>query len=103
MIMKNFFFFIKGKLHVIFIVLIFFVLLFLTFSNYGIFKRITLEKNKKELIRLILKEKKIQDSLKQKINDFTYDTTEIERVAREKYGMLKPSEKVYFIKEKSKK
>jgi cell division protein FtsB len=74
------------------------VALFILFSNYGVYKRIKLEIQKKELYSKISNDKKIQDSLKQQIELLKNDKLEIERVAREKYGMVKPGEKVYFIK-----
>ncbi|MFW6276782.1 MAG: FtsB family cell division protein [Bacteroidota bacterium] len=44
----------------------------------------------------------MHDSLKQRIKMLQKDTSEIERVAREKYGMVKPGEKVYILKENEK-
>ena len=74
------------------------VALFIMFSNYGVYKRIKLEIQKKGLYSKILKTQKIQDSLKYQIELLKNDKLEIERVAREKYGMVKPGENVYFIK-----
>ncbi|WP_176696934.1 septum formation initiator family protein [Candidatus Kryptonium thompsonii] len=39
-------------------------------------------------------------SLKQKIHKLETDPKEIERIAREKYGMAREGEEVYNIKEK---
>ncbi|TAL70015.1 MAG: septum formation initiator family protein [Bacteroidetes bacterium] len=79
------------------------VLGFLLFSNYGLYTRLKLRDEKLELEQRIIDEKKIQDSLKHEINKLKNDNFEIERVAREKYGMIKPGEKVFLInKEKEK-
>jgi cell division protein FtsB len=74
-------------------------LAYFTFSNIGLLKRFKLEKRKIQLQEFIVREMKIQDSLKQAINLLKYDSTEIERIAREKYGMAKAGEKVYIIKD----
>ena len=68
------------------------------FSKHGLITRIQLENQKKEIQQKIKNEKRISDSLKNVIRSLRYDTLEIEREAREKYGMVKPGEEKYFIK-----
>lgn len=72
------------------------------FNDYGALKRLELENEKIELINTITFEQKRNDSLRQIIKYLETDTLEIERIAREKYGMIKPGEKVYFIGENKK-
>lgn len=66
---------------------------FMLFSPSGIINRILLTKKQKELLQQIDYEKKIQDSLLKTIDVLQNDTLEIERIAREKYGMKRPNEK----------
>ncbi len=73
---------------------------FMLFSPSGIINRILLTKKQKELLRQIEYEKKIQDSLLKTIDVLQNDTLEIERIAREKYGMKRPNEKIYLVPRK---
>ncbi len=73
---------------------------FVLFSNYGLVNRLRLEQRKAELNEEITLRKKSQDSLRKAIERLENDSLEIERLAREKYGMKKPGEKVFIIKEK---
>ncbi|MCX6155072.1 MAG: septum formation initiator family protein [Candidatus Kapabacteria bacterium] len=74
------------------------VLAFLLLSNHGILKRIQLEKDKKIKYQEVNDEKHKTDSLKNLIEKLEKDTLEIERIARTHYGMIRPDEKVFFIK-----
>jgi len=91
-------FFNKNKRSIIIFVIIAVFAVFIIFSNYGIVKRIELEVGKKTLVKDIKKEKDISDSLSRQIKLLENDKLEIERIAREKYGMLKPGEKVFIKK-----
>jgi len=75
---------------------------FLLFSNFGILKRYELQKEKLELVNKINLEKHKKDSLTRYISNMENNKLEIERIARECYGMIKPGEKVYFIKKEKK-
>ncbi len=80
--------------------LIFSVLLVLfLFSDYGLIKRISVNMKVSEYEQLIEKELLIQDSLNNRIDLLKTDTFLIEKTAREKYGMIKPGEKVILIEE----
>lgn len=86
------------------IILIFLVCFFgylLLFSQYGYLKKSELIDKKMELLREIHLNLKIQDSLKQRINELMYDTTEIEKVARKLYGYVKEGELIYVPKKKA--
>lgn len=78
-------------------------LLFLLFSDHGIINRYKLVKQKNEALIEINQLKQTSDSLSKEINLLKYDTNRIEKAARENYGMIKPGEKVYFIKESNNK
>lgn len=81
---------IAGLIISVFIVLVF-------FSDYGLIKRISLNYQVSKYKDEIEKETKIRDSLKEQISNLKKDTFLIEKAAREKYGMIKPGEKVILI------
>ncbi len=70
------------------------------FSDYGLIVMIKNYFTKKEVKAKIIKEDIMYDSLNTRINKLKFDTTEIERIARETYGMVKQNEKLYIYKEK---
>lgn len=74
------------------------ILILLFFTDYGIINRIKYEIDRSELADELLDEKQLSDSLNKKLKVLRNDTLEIERIAREKYGMVKDGEKVFFIK-----
>lgn len=76
------------------------VLAFIVFSPSGLINRILLNNKQKELIKLINQEKLVQDSLLKTINQLKNDTLEIERIAREKFGMKRPGEKLFLVPKK---
>jgi cell division protein FtsB len=73
------------------------VIAYFLFSPSGIINRIILTSKQKELLKDIDFEKKIQDSLKIGVSKMKSDTIEIEKIAREKYGMKFPNEKIYLV------
>ncbi len=75
---------------------------FVFFSNYGLVNRLKLESRKYELVRELEEKKKVRDSLQKKTEALQNDLGEIERCAREKYGMVKPGEKIFIIEEENK-
>ena len=62
----------------------------------------SLEMQSNELQKEIMQQKQITDSMQIAIDRLRNDTVEIERIAREKYGMSKKNEDVYYIKPKNK-
>ncbi len=78
------------------------VMLLFVFSDSGIYKRFQLELEKRTINEKIENEMKRKDSLNTRIKKLLYDTTEIERIAREKYGMTKPNEEVIIIERENK-
>jgi cell division protein FtsB len=75
------------------------ILAFILFSDHGLIKRFKLEIERRNISSKIEKEKKERDSLNQVMGQLKFNMFEIERIAREHYGMIKPSEKIYIIKE----
>ncbi len=75
------------------------VLGFVLFSRRGIIARAGLEIEKKEVLDEIRQAHAQQDSLRATIQQLQADTLLIERLAREKYGMIKPGETVYSVKQ----
>ncbi len=71
---------------------------FFLFSPYGIIKSLKLANQKNNSYKELLEMKNTNDSLRKKIIEIRTDTLEIERIAREKYGMIKQGEKVYIRK-----
>jgi cell division protein FtsB len=77
--------------------LLVFVTIFMIFTDFGLFRRYKLEFEKNMIEKDIQKQRHISDSLLQVIYKMQSDTFEIERVAREKYGLVKQTEQIYFI------
>ncbi len=86
------------KRKILYLLIIALMLYFLIFDNYGIIKRFSLENQNEEKRAMIYNEIKLKDSLNREIFLMEYDTNKIEKIAREKYGMIKPNEKVIILK-----
>ncbi|OGS36224.1 MAG: hypothetical protein A2293_15920 [Elusimicrobia bacterium RIFOXYB2_FULL_49_7] len=69
--------------------------LFLFGGSYGVIRLLRLKIEKRRLMADIRTLEHKQDSLKQTIERIQKDPAEIERIAREHYGMAKPGEKVF--------
>lgn len=82
---------------VIGMILLSFLFVIIFFSNYGVLKRINLELESNDMKEEINALNKTHDSLMLRIKEAETDTFEIEKVAREKYGLVKPGEKIFFI------
>lgn len=74
------------------------ILLVLTFSNQGFYDHYLQKKNLSELEARIDSLKRVNDSLKTEIELLKSNPEKIEKVAREKYGLIKPGEKIYKIR-----
>lgn len=72
---------------------------FVLFSKRGIIARVGLEMEKQAMQAEIAQVRQQQDSLRIVIQRLQSDTTLIEKLAREKYGMVRPGETVYRIEQ----
>jgi cell division protein FtsB len=63
---------------------------------------VSLEMQVTDLEKELIQHQQITNSMNIAIKKLKLDTLEIERIAREKYGMTKPNEDVYYIKKDSK-
>ena len=82
---------------VIGMILLSFLFVIIFFSNYGVYKRIKLNSEADDLKTEINSLNITHDSLMRRIKEAETDTFEIEKVARENYGLVKPGEKIFFI------
>ena len=71
--------------------------LYIFFNNSGILQRIRLEMQKKEVLEKIQTAEEEQKKLKDQSKALEGDPKAIEKVAREKYGMVREKEKVYKV------
>jgi len=71
---------------------------FILFSNKGILQRYALETDKKEILQKIQQAQIERQRLQQQSKALDSDPKAIEKVAREKYGMIKDGETVYKVK-----
>ncbi|MCB0703154.1 MAG: septum formation initiator family protein [Candidatus Kapaibacterium sp.] len=81
-------------------VILFIILIFYLFTDYGAINKISYINKESELTEKTEKLVAEIDSLKKLEIQMKNDTLEIERLAREKYGMIKQGEKVIFINKK---
>jgi cell division protein FtsB len=72
---------------------------YVLFSSRGVFARVSLEWEQRRATARIERAVQEQDSLKLFIQRLESDTLLIERLAREKYGMVKPGERVFIVDE----
>lgn len=83
-------------------VILFFIIIFYLFTDYGAINKISYLSQKSDLENQSKKLVNEIDSLKKLEKKLLTDTLTIEKLAREKYGMIKEGEKVIFIKKKKK-
>lgn len=75
------------------------VLAIFTFGNRGIIKRVQLELQHDEIYEEVYRQRATSDSLRSEIQRLRTDTAAIERLARERYGMVRPGEHIYRVEE----
>ncbi len=73
------------------------VVVFVLFSNYGVITRLTLMSETDQLEQTMTTLKATSDSLRRQVRILESDSTEIERLARERYGYVRPNEEVFII------
>lgn len=92
----------KINIKIILIVIVCFIMtLFLFFNEFGLLKYLKLKKEVSTITNEINKVKEKNQALKNEVDSLERKVSaKIEKVAREKYGMIRPGEKTIEIKEK---
>lgn len=73
---------------------------FVLFTNHGVIMRLRLESERQKFTKEIEQAQTRGDSLRKQVYILKTDTLEIERLARQNYGLIKPGEEVYFVEPK---
>lgn len=90
--------FVKYNTRIVIIIVFFTVLLSVAvFGNKGIIQRFRLEEERKELESQLNEEIKRSQDLRKELELLKTSDEELERIAREKYGMTKDGEKIYKV------
>ncbi len=71
---------------------------FIMLSNRGVMKRLSLASEKEMMQQKIVEAQQEQVRLQHLSKDLDHDTRAIEKVARERYGMVREGETVYKVK-----
>lgn len=74
------------------------IISFVSFSNKGVLKRVSLEADKKAMIRKVAEAQLEQARLQDQSKALDKDPKAIEKVAREKFGMIRDGETVYKVR-----
>jgi cell division protein FtsB len=77
------------------------VIAFVLFSPYGVMTRVRLSSDASDLHSTVDAMRAVEDSLRKAVRRLETDSTEIERLARERYGFVRPGEEVFIIKRDS--
>jgi cell division protein FtsB len=77
------------------------IIVFVLFSSHGLLSRWRLTGERNDLVEDIDRLRASEDSLRTMIVNLKDDTLQIERLARERYGYIRPGERVYIIKRDS--
>ncbi len=77
------------------------VVAFVLFSPYGVMTRLQLNGEASDLRGTVEAMRGVEDSLRSTVKRLETDSTEIERLARERYGFVRPGEEVFIIKRDS--
>lgn len=75
----------------------FVILLYVLFNSQGVLHRMSLERQKKEIELKIQQAEQEQKQLQDQSKALDGDKKAVEKVAREKYGMVREGEKVYRV------
>jgi cell division protein FtsB len=73
------------------------LLIYVVFNSNGLLPRVRLEMQKKEVLEKIRIAEEEQKKLKDQSKALDGDPKAVEKVAREKYGMVRENEKVYKV------
>jgi cell division protein FtsB len=95
---KNIFSYIYHRRRMVLYLLVLLVIAFYAvFGKKGILQRVELEMENKELQRKLKEEQEKTIILQKEIDELKSSDKKIEKVAREKYGMLKEGEEIYKV------
>ncbi len=95
---KNFFRYInKRKKFLVLLILLLAVSAYAVFGKKGILQRVELEMEVKELQQKLKDEQDKTLMLQKEIEEIKTSDKKVEKVAREKYGMIKDGEEIYKI------
>ncbi|MBI1802954.1 MAG: septum formation initiator family protein [Ignavibacteriae bacterium] len=89
---------IKNKNVLLTLVVVIPIFSFITFSNRGILKRMSLEAEKEAMQEKVRHAQEEQKTLLEQSKALEKDNKAIEKVARERYGMVREGETVYKVK-----
>jgi cell division protein FtsB len=74
---------------------------YVLFSSRGVFSRMSLEVERYQHQQTLTAMRLQQDSLRQFVKRLQTDTVLMEKIARERYGMVKPGEQVFLLDQRS--
>jgi len=72
---------------------------FILFGNRGVIQRVKLEMEKQQMIELVKEAEAETEVLRETLNQVSTDDAFIEKIARERYGMIRTGDTVYRIAE----
>jgi len=81
----------------LFLLVLLVIIFYAVFGKKGILQRVELEMENKELRTKLKDEQEKTIMLQKQIDELKSSDKEIEKVAREKYGMLKEGEEIYKV------
>ena len=87
-----------NKISFLLIILILIQITISIFGSKGLLTRLRLNNEKKQLEQQLQTEIKNGEELQKEINELNTSDKKIEKVAREKFGMVKDGEKIFRIK-----
>lgn len=90
----------ENKRATVVVIAAFMLFLYVLFNSNGIIARVRLEMQKSEALEKIRSAEEEQKKLKEQSKALDGDPKAVEKVAREKYGMVRENEKVYKVSPK---
>ena len=82
---------------ILYLVVLLLIVSYAVFGKKGILQRVELEMENKELQRKLKDEQDKTLMLQKEIDELKSSDKKVEKVAREKYGMLKDGEEIYKV------
>ena len=82
---------------ILYLIVLLFIVSYAVFGKKGILQRVELEMENKELQRKLKDEQDKNLMLQKEIDELKSSDKKVEKVAREKYGMLKDGEEIYKV------